>query len=241
MSLKTLFFLLFIRPLAAIVLGMNLRHRNRLPEQGPAIIIANHNSHLDTVVLLSLFPLRTVAKVHPVAAEDYFLANRFLAWFSTKLIGIIPFKRKLCRENPFEEIEKALQHNEIIIFFPEGTRGEAEKLSSMKTGIAHLAKKFPNVPMIPVFLHGLGKALPKGDPLLVPFLVDVVIGEKIPFCEDRQDFMHSIEETFKNLMKEVPHLLEVPDVKNDPESREKAQLNSQIGDGRQANCCEKRG
>ena len=181
MILRTLFFLVVIRPITAFLLGMNIRNFGRLPTGGPAIVIANHNSHLDAVVLMSLFPLKMLAKIHPVAAEDYFLSNRFLAWFSTKIIGIIPFKRKVVKENPFEQVEEALHRGEIIIFFPEGSRGEAEKLSSMKNGIAHLAKKFPHVPITPVFLHGLGKALPKGDPILVPFVVDVAISTPFPY------------------------------------------------------------
>ncbi len=211
--LRTLFFLLFIRPLATFVLGMNVRNYPRLPKEGPAIVIANHNSHLDTVVLMSLFPLRLLSKIHPVAAQDYFLANRFLAWFSTKIIGIIPFKRKVCREDPFEQVEEALKRGEIIIFFPEGSRGEAEKLSCMKSGIAHLAKRFPEVPITPVFLHGLGKALPKGDPILVPFVVDVAIGSPLPVCEDRTAFMQCVQDSFESLSREIPHLHEVPTVK----------------------------
>jgi len=228
MNLRTLFFLLFIRPLATFILGMNVRNYSRLPKDGPAIVIANHNSHLDAVILISLFPLRLIKKIHPVAAEDYFLSNRFLAWFSTKIIGIIPFKRKVCRENPFEQVEEALKRGEIIIFFPEGSRGEAEKLSSMKNGIAHLAKRFPDVPITPVFLHGLGKALPKGDPILVPFVVDVAIGNPLPHCEERAAFMHCVQETFESLSREIPHLHEVPSVKDQPERRKDAHLDSQI-------------
>jgi 1-acyl-sn-glycerol-3-phosphate acyltransferase len=181
---------------------MNVRGLKSLPENGPAIVIANHNSHLDTAVLMSLFPLRLLPKIHPVAAEDYFLSNKFLAWFSTRLIGIVPFKRKICKD-PFEGIEETLKRGEIIIFFPEGSRGEAEKLSPMKTGIAHLAKKFPAVPIIPVFLRGLGKALPKGDPILVPFVVDVVIGAAFSPSDDRDAFMHAVQAKFDDLAQEL--------------------------------------
>ncbi|GAB4184706.1 MAG: lysophospholipid acyltransferase family protein [Simkaniaceae bacterium] len=200
-----------------------------MPRKGPAIVIANHNSHLDAVVLMSLFPLKSLGKIHPIAAADYFLANRFLKWFSTKIIGIIPFKRKVCRENPFEEVEKALKREEIIIFFPEGTRGEAEKLSSLKNGIAHLAKKFPEVPIIPIFLHGLGKALPKGDPILVPFLIDIVIGNALPPCKDRPAFMQCVRNTFQSLSEEIPHFSEMPEIKNHPKTGKEPDLHRDAG------------
>lgn len=192
--LRYLFFVIIVHPLVLIILGLNVRHRERLPKKGPAIIVANHNSHLDTLVLMSLFPLQTLP--HPIAAADYFLRNRFLAWFALKIIGIIPIQRttiKTTHSDPFEAAYNALSQRKIVILFPEGTRGEPEKMDKFKSGIAHLAKHDPQIPVIPIFIHGLGKALPKGELVFVPFFCDILVGEALPFCDNKKQYMaHTI-------------------------------------------------
>ncbi len=63
---KKIFFLLFVRPFVLLVCGVYVRNKEYLPLQGPCIIVANHNSHLDTLVLLSLFPLKSSIKCAPL-------------------------------------------------------------------------------------------------------------------------------------------------------------------------------
>jgi 1-acyl-sn-glycerol-3-phosphate acyltransferase len=198
--LQAAFFLLLVRPFLALVLGVNLRHAERLPLTGPAILAANHNSHLDTLLLMSLFPLPQLYRVRPVAAADYFLRNRFIAWFALNVMHILPLARRpKPGEPPLAHIEAALNAGDILILFPEGSRGEPEKRSELKSGIAHLMEHAPSVPVIPIYLHGLGKALPKGDWLPVPFFADGWVGEPLTWQGERASTMQALEARFAEL------------------------------------------
>jgi len=199
--LRTLFYLLIVKPLVLVMLGIHVRGREHLPLSGPAIIVANHNSHLDTMALMSLFPLSVINKVRPVAAADYFMCNRFIKWFALNIAGIIPIHRKVkeAEGNIFTPIIEALDNGSIVIIFPEGTRGEPETLSKLKNGTARLLSERPDVPVIPVFFHGLGKCLPKGEVILVPFFIDAFIGEPLHWEGSRQLFMNKLAKTMNDL------------------------------------------
>jgi 1-acyl-sn-glycerol-3-phosphate acyltransferase len=216
--LKTLFFLVLVKPLLLLI-GVHIRHRERLPDSGPAILVANHNSHLDTLVLMSLFPLSRLHQVRPVADEQYFLhQNPWLAWFSRYVLDIIPVAREpkpedgqgdrspeqtLCGHRAFlKHCDAALQQNQILILYPEGSRGEPERLTQFNSGVAHLSKQHPQVPIVPIFLHGLGKALPKGECLLVPFLCHVFIGEALYWTGNKQTFLSLLTATIQALSAE---------------------------------------
>ncbi len=202
--LKVLFFTLVVRPFLLVVTGFNVRHGERLPRGGPALLVANHNSHLDTVVLMSLFPRRLLPRIRPAAAADYFLKSGPMAWFSRNLIGIIPVNRggRAAGEDPLAGVSAALGARAIVIFFPEGTRGEPERFKEIRSGIFHLAQRHPDVPIVPVFLHGLGKALPKGAFLPVPFFCDVFVGEPLETPVEKDGFLAALKARFEALRAE---------------------------------------
>lgn len=201
--IRYIFWGIIIRLVVMVVLGINIRRRELLPKNGPAIIVANHNSHLDTMVLMSLYPLCKQKYVKPAAAADHFLRNKIIKWFALNIIGIAPLERKVTKSsNPLEACSKVLENNNILILYPEGSRGEPEHMANLKSGIAHLAKAYPNVPIIPVFMHGLGKALPKDDFILVPFFCDIFVGDAIYWQGDKQQFMDTLSAKFEELSHE---------------------------------------
>lgn len=200
--LKIIFFAIIVKPVVFFALGLNVFFKQRLPSKGPAILLANHNSHLDTMVLMSLYPLREIHKIRPVAAADYFLANKFIAWFSLNVIGIIPIRRgnSGVKGSLFDTCHQALDQGHILVLFPEGSRGEPEQLSELKRGVHHLIKTRSSLKVVPVMMHGLGKALPKGEAILVPFNCDVVVGEALPFVDDAKQYVNNVSNALNTLL-----------------------------------------
>ena len=202
------FFAFIIRPLMMVFLGTNVRRRELLPLSGPAIIVANHNSHLDVFALMNVLGLGRLKHTRPVAAADYFLTRAMTRWFATRIVGIIPIDRKRIRreagKHPLDPISDALKEGCIVLLFPEGTRGEPEQMAAFQSGVAHLAKRHPDVPITPVFMHGLGKALPKGEALLVPFFCDLFVGESLDGSVGKRELMEKLNESMSNLSDELP-------------------------------------
>lgn len=201
--LQILLFVFIVKPILLIVLGLRIKGREHMPKEGPAILVANHNSHLDTLVLMHMFPLKRLHRLRPVAAADYFLKTKRRAWLSKTLLNIIPIQRKGPRDgDPLEPIYGALDQGDIVIFYPEGSRGEPEKLADFKRGISILCEKYPDVPVTPIFTFGLGKAWPKDDPIIVPFFCDIIVDEPCCFkdCET-DDFSEFLEDKLRSLKK----------------------------------------
>jgi 1-acyl-sn-glycerol-3-phosphate acyltransferase len=192
--LRLLFYKAIGCAVSTFVLDVRVTGRQRLPKAGPAILIANHNSHLDTLVLGALLPLSALRMLSPVAADHYFMSNRYLAWFATNVVGILPITGGNARgtKKSLQSCSEALRKGRILLFFPEGTRGEPEVPSRLKGGIAAIAEQYPDVPMIPVKLSGLGHSLPKGGTLPLPLACRVRIGNAIRWTGSRETYLRSI-------------------------------------------------
>ncbi len=204
--IRILFFLFIIKPFLIVFIGISVFGKENLSAlKSPFILIANHNSHLDTFTLMNLFPLTQLHHIKPVAAADYFMSNGFLKWVSTTLFNIIPISRKKISRsnNPVAIMGNAIESGHSLIVFPEGSRGEPEVVQGFKSGIAHLINKYPEVPVIPVFLKGMGRSLPKGEIAPLPLFCDVMIGEPqfySPQCDgDKPKIVKQLEQDVEQL------------------------------------------
>jgi 1-acyl-sn-glycerol-3-phosphate acyltransferase len=207
--LRRALMVLLLRPLARIVLGLSVVGARNLPQTGPAIVAANHNSHIDTLALMALFPSRLLGRLRPLAAADHFLRDPVSSWFARRVVGIIPLQRNP-RTAPgtdvLAEAREALDAGAILIVFPEGTRGAPEEMGAFKAGVARLAEAFPEAPVTPVFIQGAGRALPRDSKVLVPFTVTVVVGEAITWPGSRKTLTDTLRARIDDLKQLAPPL-----------------------------------
>jgi 1-acyl-sn-glycerol-3-phosphate acyltransferase len=203
-----------LRPLARLMTGLDVVGAEHLPLTGPAIIAANHTSHFDTLLLLSLFPPATLRRVRPVAAADYFLANPVISWVSRNIIGIVPVVRG--GQAPGADVlgpaRQALLNGDILLIFPEGTRGASGggaahgDMGPLKAGVALLAAAAPRAPVTPIWIQGAGRVLPKGALIPVPMTCWVMVGEPLYWTGDKVTFVGALKASLDSLSDHAPPL-----------------------------------
>lgn len=139
-----------------------------MPSASQRIYFANHSSHLDTILVWAAMPADLRRRVRPVAAADYWGKGRLQRRIALGVLNAVLIDRQTRSTNPLEPLEQALAQGDSLIIFPEGTRGTGELPGEFKPGLYHLAKAFPEVELVPIFLDNLRRALPKGSLLPVP-------------------------------------------------------------------------
>jgi 1-acyl-sn-glycerol-3-phosphate acyltransferase len=203
--IRVFFYLLIVRPFLSLVIGIRVKGRENLHIQEQVLIVSNHNSHLDTVVLLDLIGTGRMSHFRPVAAADYFESSRSVSFVTKCLFNILPIHRKgrvHSGEDPLEIMAQAIEGGDSLILFPEGTRGEPEKLARFRHGAGRLISRFPGLKVIPVFLDGMGRILPKGAWYPVPFIGRVNIGPPTCFRGTAEEITLELEAMVHKLGRE---------------------------------------
>ncbi len=162
------------------------------PSERQRIYFANHSSHLDTLALWAALPMRLRHTTRPVAARDYWSTGLrgYIARASLHAV-LIDRKREDAASDPLEPLENALEQGDSLILFPEGTRGFEREPAPFKSGLFHLARRFPAVELVPVHLENLQRCLPKGALIPVPLCCTVRFGAPLALGsnEDKHVFL----------------------------------------------------
>ena len=176
--------------------GMKVVGLENVPREGPVILAPIHVSNFDPPVVSCASP----RAVNFMAKEELF-SPKWMGKLITSL-GAFPVKRGAGDTSAVKIAIERLQEGCTLILFPEGTRGEPEQTSRLKKGIYHLVKDRMDTKITPVVTHGLGRTLPRGEALFVPFNCDVVIGDKLPHTDSSNELLGLLSANFKNLLKD---------------------------------------
>lgn len=136
---------------------------------------------MDTAAFLAMIPMKGHLEAHPIAANDYFGRSPFARKFFEFVFNTIIINRKGKQEidKTIEPINLALSQKKSILIFPEGSRGEPEIMGQFKNGIAYILKTHPTIPFVPIYMQGLGKAMPKGDSVIIPHDSKIIVGRPV--------------------------------------------------------------
>lgn len=155
---------LLTAPVRHGLVRLTVEHRQHMPMSGPAIVVANHVSFFDSVLLMFGLP-RPVALLGKAEYTEQFLTR----WLFVGA-GMIPVRR----QNPgdaaraFDELRKVIERGGVVGIYPEGTRSRDGQLHRGHTGAAHLSL-LTGAPIVPVGITGTEQILPSGARLVRPF------------------------------------------------------------------------
>jgi 1-acyl-sn-glycerol-3-phosphate acyltransferase len=153
-NLASMIYKIFFKLLPVVKLKFDLL--DKLPDG--AIYISTHQSSLDYPILGYFI------KRYLTVTNLNFTVIPFASYVG-KLIGARSLKKNNLGDiaKMYNEFETLLNNDRNIIIFPEGTRGDGNKLGKFKKGAFRLAMK-TGKPIIPIIIDGSAKVLAKGDP-----------------------------------------------------------------------------
>ena len=169
----------FFAPLVRIYLRLKVRGHERVPRRGPVIMVANHASFLDPVVLGSACS-RPIHFMVLQSMYDWW----WLRWFYWGM-QTIPVRTEESDPRAIKQALSRLKNGEVVGLFPEGGRSTDGKLMQGKEGAALLAA-VSGAPVIPCFIHGAFESFPPGAGFPRPSEITIRFGEPLQFPREKQ-------------------------------------------------------
>jgi 1-acyl-sn-glycerol-3-phosphate acyltransferase len=144
----------------------------RVPLEGPVLLLSNHQSFLDPVLVALPIPRECAF----MARDTLFKQPQFSKLI--RYLNAFPVKRGTADVGAIKESLRRLKRGEAVVAFPEGTRTSDGQIGSMQTGAVLLARK-SSAPIVPVNIHGAYEILPRDTKRLRSGRICVSYGQVI--------------------------------------------------------------
>jgi long-chain acyl-CoA synthetase len=157
------------------VLRTRVTGRAFIPHNRSTIVAANHASHLD--MGLVKYALGSYGQgMVSLAAQDYFFeGNRYRKAFFENFTNLVPMSRGGSLRQALRQAGELIEQGKTLLIFPEGTRSTDGQVKEFKSAVGHLALHH-DVDVLPVWLGGTHRALPKGTTVIRNRSVEARIG-----------------------------------------------------------------
>lgn len=184
-----------------LLTGAHARWTGCAPAPVQRIYCANHTSHLDFLLLWTALPAALRARTRPVAAADYWSSGPVRRYLIHRVFRGVLIDRNGASPRPLDPLFAALAAGDSLIFFPEGTRGPGEGLLPLKSGIYHVAREFPEIDLVPVWIDNSYRVMPKGMLFPVPLLCSMTFGAPVRLRdgETKDAFLDRLRQALEDL------------------------------------------
>jgi len=176
-----------LRTVLKVYHRFEVQGRENLPVAPPFVMIANHASHLDALVMAAALPRKVGATTFPVAAGDVFFESIAMSAATVVFINALPLWRKKVTGHALEDLrDRLLEGHTSLILFPEGARSRDGVMLPFKSGIGRIVAG-TSVPVIPCWLDGAFAAFPPGKWVPRPRKLVVRVGRPLVFADVAAD------------------------------------------------------
>lgn len=193
---------LLLTGLARFLSGATVRWVDCHPDACQRVYFANHTSHIDLILVWSALPRDIRRLTRPVAAKDYW-SKGWLRPHVAKAYNAMLIDRKSVKvhQSPIDVMLHEMGDKHSVILFPEGGRSDGQQVGQFKSGLYYLSKKRPDLELVPVYLHNMGRVLPRDEYLPVPLLSSVTFGPPLwlESGESKNDFLTRAREAVLKL------------------------------------------
>ncbi len=165
-------------PFAHFYLGLTRDGVEHLPRRGPAIVVSNHTSYADAILLGSAVP----RPIHFIVLQRMYdlLLIRWFYWG----MGTIPVRGEGQDSKGIKRALRLLASGRVLGVFPEGSRSADGRLSEPRLGAAMIAA-LSGAPVVPVYIDGARDSLHVGGRFPKPARIHVRFGPPLHFDRDR--------------------------------------------------------
>lgn len=166
--------------------GVQANWHGCAPEPKQRIYFANHTSHFDFLILWAVLPALLRESTVAAGAADYWGKDKLRRWLANDIFKVVLIERESVnrKNNPIVKLVEVLDQKKSLIIFPEGGRSIDGNLHDFKGGIYHLAKRRPDVELVPVYIDNANRVLPKGEFIPVPLICSVTFGKPIHLMQN---------------------------------------------------------